>query len=194
MKINITGTIMFGLILLLGLGPLYGQDTRNTAITVNLIIDGSAALGGVINEVSEWISGRLVKRLLAEGDRITIWSAENTARVVYAGTVEGGAQGHIINALKSINGSAPSTAEQSDTPDFAGALREAAGRSSGEGITYTLLVSASPAGLSPTVTGPGAGLVRFSRIEEFSGWRAVVIALNIEAKVRQAASEWLLGA
>ena len=185
---------MFGLILLRALSPLSGQDTRNTAITVNLIIDGSAALGGVINEVSEWISGSLVNRLLAEGDRITIWSAENTARVVYSGTVEGaGAKANIVKALKSINVPAPSTGGQSSTPDFAGALREAAGRSSAEGITYTLLVSASPEGLSSTVTGPGAGLVKFSRIKEFSGWRAVVIALNIEAKVRQAASEWLLG-
>jgi hypothetical protein len=35
--------------------------------------------------------------------------------------------------------------------------------------------------------------MRFSRIEEFRGWRAVVIALNIESRVRQAAAAYFSG-
>jgi hypothetical protein len=188
MKTTVTGKMLFGLILvlLLGVFPLYGADERNTPIEVNLIVDGSGALANVLDEVSRWISGDLVDQRLREGDRITIWKAGEQAEIVYSEALKNDAdKEHIKNTLRSLS-------SHGSAADFTGALRAAASRNSGA-ITYTLLVSASPAALSPILRDSQANLVRFSRIEEFRGWRAMVIALNIEGRVRQAAAAYFSG-
>jgi hypothetical protein len=92
----------------------------------------------------------------------------------------------IKNSLKTLSAG-------DDSADFAGALQEAAARGSGGRMTYTLLVSGSSASLSPTLMGAGANLMKYSRVEEFRGWRALVIALDIDSRVRQAAAAYLSG-
>lgn len=188
MKNQITGKILLGLALVLAAGRFpCGADTRSAPAAFNLIIDGSAALSNVLDEVTEWIFGELVDRRLQEGDRITIWSAGDTAEVLYSGTLRGGEE---KAALKKILQSLSAKGERAD---FSGALRDALARSSNQSITYTLLVSASASALSPTLLGPQANLVRFSRIEEFRGWRALVVALNIDSQVRQAVAAYFSG-
>ncbi|MDR2476212.1 MAG: hypothetical protein LBD18_00290 [Treponema sp.] len=185
MKNCFSGKILFTLIALSGLFPLYGEDRRSSPIAVNLIVDGSSALGGVMDAVSAWVSGSVLDRILQDGDRVTVWIAGGEAKIAYSDTITGsGGKDTIKKALTTIPA-------QGDTADFAGALRDAASRNSGGGITYTLLISASTAALSPTLLGANASLVRFSRVEEFRGWRAMVIALNIDSKVRRAANAWL---
>jgi hypothetical protein len=188
MRINITKTIIFVLFFAHGLVPLHTADIRTSPITVNLIIDGSQALTGVRDEVSAWVSAALLDRILQNGDQVTVWSAGGKAQTVYSGTLRDGAEKDAIKqAIAAIPG-------LGDAPDFAGALREAASRSPDGGISYTVLVSGSPAALSPTLLGPQAGLVKFSRIEEFPSWRAMIVALNIDSKVRRAATGWLADA
>jgi hypothetical protein len=189
MQRNIPKKMAFGLILaaLWIASPLYGADSRSTPIEVNLIIDGSGAMGGALSEAAGWISGNLVDRLLQEGDRISIWNAGGSARIVYSDTLKGADWKETLkNTLKSLK-------PEGNTADFAGALREAASRTSDRGISYTLLVSGSSAALSPTLLGSGANLVKFSRVEEFRSWRLLVIGLNIDSKVRQAAAAYLSG-
>ncbi|GHV95912.1 hypothetical protein AGMMS50293_22320 [Spirochaetia bacterium] len=186
MKVNMTGKIIFVVFLagFLGFSPLYGADVRNTHIDINLIIDGSAALEGVMSEVTAWISGSLVDQLLLPGDRITIWSAGGTAKVIYSETLQNDAARETVKkALQSLSASGSAA-------DFSGALREAAARRPIGDISYTLLVSASSAALSPTLLGPQSNLMRFSRIEEFRGWRALVIGLNLDSKVKRAAADY----
>jgi hypothetical protein len=188
MKANKTRRLVFGLILALfgGFSPLYGADVRTTRLEVNLIVDGSAAISGVLEEVTAWISGNLLDQRLQEGDRITVWSAGGTAKIVYSDTLKGGeAKETVKKALQGLPAAGSAA-------DFSGALRDAASRSSG--TSYTMLISASAAALSPTLLGPQAGLLRFSRVQEFRGWRAMVIGLNIDSRVRQAAAAWLAGA
>jgi hypothetical protein len=43
------------------------------------------------------------------------------------------------------------------------------------------------------LSGPAANLMRFSRVEEFKGWRAMVIAMGIDSRVRRAAAAFLSG-
>jgi hypothetical protein len=189
MKINISGIIprFLAFVLLAGLSPLYGADNRGSHIEINLIIDGSAALAKARDDITEWISGSLIDRCLQAGDRITIWNAGAKAAIVYSDTLkdEGGKE----TIKKALAGITPG----GDIPDFAGALQAAVAQSAAQNITFTLLVSASPAALSPVLRGPSAQLMRFSRIEEFRGWRAVVIALNIDSRVRQAAAAYFSG-
>ena len=183
MKTIITERIIFGLILagLLGFSPLYGESARSNAIDMNLIIDGSGALSGVMDEVKVWVSQTL-DQLLVTGDRITVWSAGPAAKIVYSETIKNSAD---KNAVKKV---LEELSAEGSSADFSGALREAASRPPAAAITYTLLISASAAALSPALLGPQANLMRFSRVEEFRGWRTMVVGLNIDSKVRQAAA------
>jgi len=161
----------------ISLTPLYAQ---RAPIDINLIIDGSSSFPLVKNEITSWLFGRL-DQILAEGDRVTVWGAGAQSKVIYTGKIEGSAGKDAVK--KSISDIAPS----GDKPDFAGALRDAASRRSAT-YSYTLLISASPSALTTVILSPQANLLRFSRIEEFSEWRAVVVGLNLDAKVKNSAA------
>jgi hypothetical protein len=161
------------------LSPVYA-DTPRPPISINLIIDGSAGFSGVKDEVSSWVINRL-DQLLLDGDRITVWSTGTSAKVIYTGRISGNTDREAVKkSIREISGSGA-------TPDFSGALKDAASRPS-SGLCYTLLISASPSALSSLLSGPQAGLMRYSRVEEFPTWRAIVIGLNLDEKVKKAAS------
>ena len=160
------------------LPALYAEDTR-PPINVNLIIDGSLSLSPLKDEIAAWVSGRF-DEILVNGDTVTVWSAEDSARVIYSGVINGSADREA--AKRSIRELTPT----GQTADFSGALREASSRQSST-FSYTLLISASPAALTSVLSGPQANLLRFSRVEEFPGWRALVVGLNLEARVRRSA-------
>jgi hypothetical protein len=162
-----------------GLLPLQAQtaDSPRAPIDINLIIDGSGAFSGVKQEVTAWVLGQL-DQMLVDGDRVTVWNAGTPAKVVYTGTDKDAVKA----SIQSLSGSGSSA-------DFSGALRDAASRQS-SGFAYTLLISATPGALSSLLSGPQAGLLRYSRVEEFTGWRALVVGLNIDNKVRKAASDF----
>jgi hypothetical protein len=163
------------------LSPVYADNPR-PAIDINLIIDGSAGLSGVKEEVSSWILKRL-DQLLVDGDRVTVWSTGTSAKVVYTGKINSNTDKDAVKkSIRDISGSGT-------IADFSGALRDAASRPS-SGLCYTLLISASPSALSSLLSGPQAGLMRYSRVEEFSGWRAIVVGLNLDAKVKRAAANF----
>jgi len=161
------------------LSPAYA-DTARPSIDINLIIDGSAGLTGVKDEVSSWILKRL-DQLLVDGDRITVWSTGTAAKVIYTGKISSNADRDAVKkSIQEITGSGT-------VADFSGALKDAASRQS-SGLCYTLLISASPSSLTSLLSGPQAGLMRYSRVEEFSKWRAIVVGLNLDARVKKAAA------
>ena len=162
--------------------PLFGSDQRNTPITVNLIVDGSQALSGVINDVSSTITKNLVDGILQTGDRLTIWSAGKAAQILYSETLQ------TSNDIENIKKTLKNLPAQGDVADFSAALRDVAARKSGQNIYYTMLVSASPA-----LPGTNPQLLRFSRVEEHAGWRLLVIAPDINERVRQAAVAFFSG-
>jgi hypothetical protein len=161
------------------LSPVYA-DNQRPSIDINLIIDGSAGLTGVKEEISSWVVKRL-DQLLVEGDRVTVWSTGASAKVVYTGKINSNTDMDAVKkSIMDISGFGT-------VADFSGALKDAASRPS-SGLCYSLLISASPSALSSLLSGPQAGLVRYSRIEEFSGWRAIVVGLNLDTKVKKAAA------
>jgi hypothetical protein len=171
-------TLIFAVFIFLS--PLYGADAQRIPINVNLIIDGSASLSAVKDAVVSWVTDRL-DTIIADGDNVTVWSAGPQARVIYSGRINSGADREAAkNSIRQLSGAG-------DTADFSGALRDASTRQSSS-FSYTLLISASPAALSSVLSGSQANLLRFSRVEEFSTWRALVVGLNIDARVKRAAS------
>jgi hypothetical protein len=174
---NVKITLILGFAVFFGIVPAHAQ---RAPIGINLIIDGSSSFTDVKNEVNAWVSNRL-DQILAEGDRVTVWSAETQSKVIYSGKIEGASGKEAVkNSIRDISPSG-------NNPDFLGALRDAASRQDSS-YSYTLLISASPAALSYVLSGPQANLLRFSRVEEFSAWRALVVGLNLDAKVKRAAS------
>ena len=161
----------------LSLTSAYAQ---RAPIDINLIIDGSSSLTMVKNEVTTWVSGRL-DQILVEGDRVTVWNAGTQSKVIYTGKTEGAPGKEAVK--KSIRDITPS----GNYPDFSGALRDAASRQNSS-YSYTLLISATPAALSSVLSTRQAGLLRFSRVEEFTNWRALVVGLNIDGKVKKSAA------
>jgi len=153
---------------------------QRAPIDVYLIIDGSASLASVKNDVTSWISGRL-DQILTDGDRVTVWNAGVQSKVIYSGKIDGAPGKDAVK--KSINDLAPA----GNKPDFSGALRDAASRKNSS-YSYTLLISASPAALTSVLLSPQASLLRFSRIEEFPDWRALVVGLNLDDKVKKSAT------
>jgi len=155
-----------------GLSNAYAQ---RAPIDVNLIIDGSSSFSGVKDEVASWVSGRL-DQILVDGDKLTVWAASSPSKVIYSGADKEAAK-------KSLKDLSPS----GNSADFSGALREAASKQSSS-YSYTLLISASPAALTSVLSGPQANLLKFSRVEEFNSWRALVVGLNIDTKVKKAST------
>jgi hypothetical protein len=186
MKTSIYG-IIFGLIIIVfgGITPLLGAQTRSAPIDVNLIIDGSESLSAVKEEVTAWVSRNFIDQVLAEGDNITVWSAGFAAKVIFSGKISGNSDKEGLK--KNIR----EIAASGKTADFTDALKEAVLRRQNSQFSYTLLISASPEALAPVFSGGQASLARFSRVEEFSGWRALVVGLNLEEKVERAAAAFL---
>jgi len=167
--------------LVIGFSPLFGSE--RSPINVNLIIDGSSSLTAVKANVTTWVNERL-DQIVANGDRVTIWSAGQSARVIYTGTINNQNDREAAKrSIRDLSGTGSSA-------DFSGALREASGQQGGS-FSYTLLISASPASLTSLINSPQANMIRFSRIEEFSGWRAFVVGLNIDTRVRRAAAAFI---
>jgi len=187
MKTTSLVIILFGLVLAVfpGLAPVYGQNTRSAPIDVNLIIDSSEAFSDVAGEVSGWVSQRLVDQIMVTGDRITVWSAGEAAKIIYSESIKNDTDKE--NVKRALRGLSLSGAGA----DFSGALKDAASRTPSSGIVYTLLISSSAAALTPTLLGPQANLMRVSRVEEFHGWLALVIGLNLDSKIKQAAAAFM---
>ena len=187
----ITRKIMFTLVVFGVLLPVFGaepqksaSDQRNTPITVNLIIDGTTELSGVQKEIEEWVQINIIDKFLQNGDKISIWSAGTSAQILYSETLKNGNEKENI---KKILETLPSGG---NSADFTGALRNAASQGRNQ-ISYNLLITATPAALSPTLEDSGSNLVRFSRVEEHRGWRTLLIGLDMDSRVRQAASAYL---
>jgi hypothetical protein len=167
--------------------PLFGADQRNTPLTVNLIVDGSQELSGVSDEVSTALSDRLTDGILQNGDRLTIWSAGKTARILYSDTIK------TPDDIENIRKVLKNLPAQGDTADFSGALQNVASQKPDQNIQMAMLVSASHTTLSPALLGTNAQMLRFSRVEEYSGWHLLVVAPDINERVRQAAAGYFTG-
>jgi len=162
-----------------GISHLFGAD--RSPINVNLIIDGSSAFSAVKADVTAWLTGRL-DQILADGDRVTIWSAGSSeAKVVYTGTMSAAADRDAAKkSIRDLTGSGTQA-------DFSGALRGAANLQA-SGYSYTLMICASNSALSNLLSGSQSALMRFSRVDDFSGWKAIVVGLNIDARVKRSAA------
>jgi hypothetical protein len=177
-----TPLLTVALALYFSIFPLFAE---RSPINVNLIIDGSSAFSGVSAEVTSWVCDRL-DQILVDGDNLTIWNAESSAKVIYSNRISGSADREA--AKKSVRDL--SSSAKSGSADFSGALSEAARQRQISSYSYTILISASTEALSPVLQSQQANMLRYSKIEEHSAWRALVVGLNLDSKVKRAAASY----
>ncbi|GHU00948.1 hypothetical protein FACS1894142_8970 [Spirochaetia bacterium] len=188
-RILIPGLLMVSLF-----SPVFvpADDQRVLPMDMYLIIDGSAtgfsARSNGRDAAIGWICDDLVDGLLMEGDRLSVWNAGEKAAILFSGSLTGAdTKDAAKNAIRSMP-------IGSGSPDYAGALREITGLTAGNSdrLVYTILVSGP--GFSPAVIGGGnevIALLRYSRMQDFPGWRTIVVDLGIGERVRSAAAAYM---
>jgi len=177
------------LIVLVGFSSfLKADDKRSVPLDLYLVIDCSESINSVKGDVLAWVSSKIVDRLLIEGDKVTIWSAGDSARIIYNGEISAsGGKQEITNLLQNL-------VTNGKTADFPGALRDLAPRvsqTSQNRLSYSVIITSSAGGLESALTGSSQSLLKWSRSEKYSGWQALVVAPDIAPKVRQAALAYM---
>jgi len=186
---NVNRRFFLILIILVGFTSfLRAEDKRVIPLDLYLVIDCSDSINGVKNDALTWVSSKIVDRLLIEGDKVTIWSAGDTAQIVHNGEIStSGGKQEITDLLRNL-------VTNGKTADFSGALGDIASRISQTGqnrLSYTVLVTSSAARLESALTGSSQSLLRWSRSEKYSGWQVLVAAPDIAPKVKQAAISYM---
>jgi hypothetical protein len=170
------GLVLFNLAV-----SLFAADVRTIPLDMYLIIDGSSHIEASKNEAIAWLSGEIIDRYVQNGDRLTIWSAGEQINMIYSDTVSGGSTDAVKEKLKSLDTGAKQA-------DFPAALKAASAKvADNDRISYTLLLSGSASGLAPSVMG---NTLRYSRIAQFNGWQALVVAPEIASRVQKAAQSY----
>jgi hypothetical protein len=160
------------------------SDARTVPLDVYIIVDGSSAMEKGRQEAVDWLCGTVIDGILQSGDRIWIWRAGAGPELVYSGTL--GADKEAVKAkIRSIQ-------FQGEAADYRGALQEAQSLvNKSDRISYTLLVSGSGAKDPPSQEAESAGLLRYSRVDSFSGWRVLTVGLDLSARVRQSTNYFM---
>jgi hypothetical protein len=161
---------------------VWAGNARTTPIDLYLVIDSSSAMEKGKQEAVAWLCNNVVDGILQPGDRIWIWTAGAKPELVYSDT-RGDDKDAVKTAIRAIR-------FEGDAADYRGALREVQAKTgqSGGRVSYTLLVSGSGAKDPPSREAESAGLLRYSRVDHFSGWRLLTIGLDLSPKVRQSSS------
>jgi hypothetical protein len=174
-------------------GILFGVDQRTVPVDMYLIFDGSLAIKNGKDGAVQWVCETIVDGLLQNGDTLTLWIASETAEQAFSGVIDGPEQKETIkNLIRSV------TADGSSA-DYAGALRKALSLQNAQGgaaIPYTLLITGagqvgSPGSANGIRGSETLGYLRYSRVEEFSGWRAMVTRLGMDRQIQQAAAAYM---
>jgi threonine synthase len=154
-----------------------GSNTRSSPIDVYVIVDSSSAMERGKEEATAWLCKTLIDDMLLTGDQIWVWTAGDKPNLVYSGSL--GNKETVKAVIRSIR-------LEGNRADYRGALEEARTKAvKSNRITYTLLISGSGAKDPPSVEAESAGLLRYSRVENFSGWRILTIGLDLDSKVRR---------
>ena len=183
----------FFLVFLFTLLPLAAADLRQEPIDVFLILDISAIKNNQ-QEAIDWVCDTIIDKMVQEGDRLSIWSASGGTSLVFNETISAQQRELAKRQVRGLQSSG-------NGGSFYTALREAERRISAlpaQRMAYTLLVSG--VGLNPdSMSSPGqentpsgvTNLLRYAKTENFAGWKAMLIGIGINDRVRGAAASYI---
>jgi hypothetical protein len=145
-----------------------------------------------VEKAAEWLCSSFVDPVLAGGDHVSVWSFSDGASLIADADI-GGDQSK--DALKQ---SIRAVSSDSGRPDFPAAIRLAsraeAGRTDRTRMAVVLVASALTLATDADDYAGDAGtasLLRYSRVEDFAGWKLVTIGLGLDETVKAAAARFM---
>jgi len=171
---------------------LSAQDERQSSIDVYILIDRNISAEIYRNDQIDWLCTTLVDTILQAGDRVTIWTLDGQlTQIAQTELRETDAKEKLKKAIRNITVS-------KNAPDYSAGLRAAAsaeaGRTDRKPIAFAIL-SASMTRQDELdlekEDAQSAKLLRFSRVVDHPGWKAVTVGLGIELKAREAAAAFM---
>ena len=153
-----------------------------------LIIDDSESFYNAKDNAIAWVNAQVLDRLLMEGDSVTIWSAGDSAQMLFSGNIVS------LEEKKDIQGKLRDLQTVGKTADFSGALKElvsALGRTPENRLSYSILLTASVVSLWPALAGNSQNSLRWFRTEKYERWQALILAPDIGQRVTQAATAYM---
>jgi hypothetical protein len=168
----------------------YAEDVRSGPINLYLIIDTSSSLSSHYAEALSWIRSTVFESILQKDDMITIISAGSTTQILSDITFTGpeSSQG-LEKSLQSIR-------LQDTFANLAGAIREAKQRDltkshiNSLGVALLITGTDSKTAVYEKNNKELEDLLRYSKVEDFPGWKLVVVGLNLEGKIKAATAEY----
>jgi hypothetical protein len=171
-------------ILAVSVTQLWGEYTRTAPIDIYLIIDSSSAMERGKETALAWLCTTVVDGIFQQGDSIKIWTAGEKPELIYSDDL-GVDKEAAKKAIRSIRFGG-------EAADYRGSLREVQAKVSGGGrVAYTLLVSGSQAKDPPSREAESAGLLRYSRVDHFSGWRVLTVGFDLDVRVQRASAYYV---
>lgn len=170
---------------------IYAEDGRNGPVDLYLLIDTSFSLSNHYSEVVSWIRSTIFEELLQQGDSITIVAAGESVQVLSEISITG------QESFQELEKLLQSIRLQDTYVNWAGAIREIKRRDSmkfnqqslGVALMITGTDSRGPVS-NGEKTGNWEGLLKYSKVEDFPGWKVLVIGLNVDGKIKVAAAEY----
>lgn len=155
-----------------------------------LLIDTSIALSSHYNEALNWIQRSVFEEVLQKEDTLTILSAGRQVKVLYQSRYMG------PESIKDLVKLMQDLSIQEPSADFIGAIGEAKQRDADKANMDTLGIALMVTGTDETVHKAGINtrelenLLKYSKVEDFPGWKLIIIGLNMDDKVRTAARDY----
>jgi hypothetical protein len=175
------------LLVLLPSAQIWGEDDRSTPVDMYIIIDSSSSMDRGKEEAVNWLCSTVIDGIAKAGDSLSIWTAGAKPELIYSKNVSAETKEEAKNLIRQIRFSGSAA-------DYKGALNEAQARvlaGPGGRMTYTLLVSGANPKDPPIKEAESAGLLLYSRVESFSGWKVFTVGLDISARVRRSADSYM---
>lgn len=156
-----------------------------------LLIDTSTSLSSHYNEALSWIRSTIFQEVLQKDDYVTLIGAGESVQILsetrYTGPESSQGLEKILQSIRL----------QDTYADLAGAIRETKRRdSSGSGnnvLSVAILITGTD-NRGAIASGEQAKeleiLLKYSKVEDFPGWKLIVIGLNVDGKIKAAAAEY----
>jgi hypothetical protein len=164
-----------------------GDDARSIPLDVYIIVDSSSSMEKGKDEAVDWLCTVVIDSIVRAGDSLSIWTAGEKPELIYSKTVSAETKEEAKNLVRGIRFSGAAA-------DYKGALSEAQARvlaGPGGRMVYTLLVSGANPKDPPIKEAESAGLLLYSRVESFSGWKVFTVGLDVNARVRESADAYM---
>jgi hypothetical protein len=169
----------------------YSEDVRSGPIDLYLLIDTSSSLSSHYSEALSWIRSAVFEEILQKGDSVTVIGAGESVQILSESAYIGpeSSQG-LEKLLQSIR-------LQGTHADLAGAIRVSKRKDAAKSNPRALAVALMITGTDNRETVSNGeqtkdleALLKYSKVEDFPGWKLIIIGLNVDGKIKAAAAEY----